>query len=267
MKMYFTDLWWGFLLLAIGSYFLGNVNFARIISGAKKKDITKIGSGNPGTMNMSREFGLKIGLLTLLLDVLKGVIPALTARLIFGGMYFGSSNLEICETAQYIAGFFVVLGHIYPVIFGFKGGKGIATTIGVFLVGEWYITLIFAAIAIIYILITEMGSMGSFIATAPPAIAALIRLYRLGFENEPDFEYGLVFFSVTMLLIAGIILLTWLAHRQNIKRLLAGEEHETGWIDMIRKAKIKRKQNKANKTAEKNNYALKNAEKQENGDK
>ena len=250
MKMYFSDLWWGFLLVAVLSYFIGNVNFARIISRSKNKDITKIGSGNPGTMNMSREFGLKIGVLTLTLDIIKGVVPALTARLIYGGMYFGDSNLEICETAQYLAGFFTVLGHIYPVIFGFKGGKGIATTIGVFLVGEWYITLIFAVLALLYILVTEMGSMGSFIATTPPAIAALFRLYRLGFENEPDFEQGFVFFTVTMALIAGIILLTWIAHRQNIKRLLAGEEHETGWIDMIRSAKIKRKRQKAEKNSE-----------------
>ena len=110
-----------------------------------------------------------------------------------------------------------------------------------FLVAEWYITLIFATLAIIYILITEMGSMGSFIATTPSAIACMIRFYNLGFKNEPTFDYGLIFFVVSMLLVVGIILLTWYAHRANIKRLLAGEEHETGWIYMIHQAKLKRK--------------------------
>lgn len=244
MQSYFKDLWWSFLLLAIGSYLIGSVSFARIISFAKNKDITKMGSGNPGTMNMSREFGLGVGILTLFLDITKGAVPALVGRLAFGNMYFGDSPLQVAVTAQYIAGFFAVLGHIFPVYYKFKGGKGIATTIGVFLVGEWYITLICAVVAIVYILITEMGSMGSFIATTPPAIAAVIRLYNLGFASGVKFDYGIVFFSVSMLLILGIIGLTWYAHKKNIKNLLAGEEHETGWMAMIRNEKIKRKMKK-----------------------
>lgn len=231
-------------MLAVGSYLIGSISFARIISFAKNKDITKMGSGNPGTMNMSREFGLGVGLLTLFLDITKGAIPALVGRLVFGNMYFGDSPLQVAVSAQYIAGFFAVLGHIFPAYYKFKGGKGIATTIGVFLIGEWYITLICAVIALIYILVTEMGSMGSFIATTPPAIAAVIRLYNLGFAYGVEFDYGVVFFSVSMVLILGIIGLTWYAHKKNIKNLLAGEEHETGWMSMIRKAKIKRKMKK-----------------------
>lgn len=241
MQLYFKSLWWSFLLLALGSYLIGNISFARLISKFKKQDITKMGSGNPGTMNMSRQFGLKIGVLTLALDILKGVVPTLFAVIVFEGMYFGDSNLEINECAMFIAGFFVVVGHVFPVIYKFKGGKGIATTIGVFLVAEWYITIIFAVLAIAYILVTEMGSMGSFIATTPPAIASMIRIYNLGFKNEPTFTYGIAFFIITNALIVGIILLTWYAHRKNIKRLLLGEEHETSWIGMIHKAKIKKK--------------------------
>lgn len=247
MELYFKDIWWTFILLAVFSYLVGNVSFARIISSAKNKDITKIGSGNPGTMNMSREFGLGVGLLTLLLDMSKGAIPALVAHFAFSDIYFGDSPLEVAVTAQYVAGLFAVLGHIYPVIYKFKGGKGIATTIGVFLVGEWYITLIFAAVALVYILITEMGSMGSFIATTPSAIAAVVKLYKLGFATDVKFDYGLAFFSVSMIAVLGIIALTWHAHKKNIKSLLAGEEHETGWIGMIRKAKIKRKLKKLGK--------------------
>ena len=256
MRMYFIDLWWFFVLLAIGSYLLGNVNFAIIISRFKNKDITKEGSGNPGTLNMSRTFGLKIGLLTLFLDILKGVVPTLFARLVFADMFFGDSTLEVSITAQYVAGFFTVLGHIFPISNKFKGGKGIATTIGVFLVTEPIVTLIFALIAAAYILITAMGSMGSFIATTPSAIAALMDLYLLGFQKEPTFEYGSAFFVITMFLIAGIIFLTWYAHRKNIKRLLSGEEHETGWLDMIhemRLKKIRKKMIKAGKIVDDRN--------------
>lgn len=240
MQLHFKDVWWTLLLLAIGSYLIGNVNFAILISRAKNRDITKEGSGNPGTMNMSRTFGLKIGVFTFVLDVLKGLLPALVGRLVFRDMFFGDSTLEVSIMAQYVAGFFAVLGHIFPVSLNFKGGKGIATTIGVFLVTETWVTLIFLVIAFAYILITAMGSMGSFIATTPPAIAGLIDLYILGFEKEPTFAYGTAFFVVTMFLIVGIITLTWYAHRKNIKRLLAGEEHETGWLDLLYEKRMKK---------------------------
>ncbi len=240
MSLHFKDLWWSFVLLSIASYMIGNVNFAIIISKFKNKDITKEGSGNPGTMNMSRTFGIKIGLLTLFLDVLKGVVPTLAARLIFADMYFGDSTLEVAITAQYLAGFFTVVGHIFPISLNFKGGKGIATTIGVFLVAKPIVTLIFTALALLYIFVTAMGSMGSFIATAPPAIAALIDLYLLGFQKEPTFSYGIAFFIITEFLVAGIILLTWYAHRKNIKRLLSGEEHETGWLDMLHERRLRK---------------------------
>ena len=240
MHMHFIDLWWSFLLLVIGSYMVGNINFAILISRAKKRDITKEGSGNPGTMNMSRTFGVKIGVLTLVLDILKGVVPALVARIVFKDMYLGDSTLKVAITAQYLAGFFTVLGHIFPIWHKFKGGKGIATTIGVFLVAEPYVTVFFAIVALIYIFITAMGSMGSFIATTPSAIATLIDLYFLGYHQEPTFEYGMAFFVLTMMLVAGIIFLTWYAHRKNIQRLLAGEEHETGWLDMLEERRIKK---------------------------
>lgn len=251
MHMYFKDLWWSFALLCIASYLVGNVNFAILISKLKNRDITKEGSGNPGTMNMSRTFGLKIGLLTLVLDVLKGVMPSLFARIVFSEMYFGDSTLEVGITAQYLAGFFTVIGHVFPLLNNFKGGKGIATTIGVFLVAEPYVTLIFAIIALLYILITAMGSMGSFIATAPPAIASLIDIYVLGFMNEPTFEYGMVFFIITDLLVLATILLTWYTHRKNIKRLVSGEEHETGWLDMIYEMRLKKVRKKLLKKEEK----------------
>ena len=240
MELYFKDLWWSFILLALASYIIGNINFAIIISKLKNKDITKEGSGNPGTMNMSRTFGIKIGLVTLCLDVLKGALPTFIAKIIFVGDYFANSMLEVAVTAQYFAGLFVVVGHIFPFVHNFKGGKGIATTIGVFLITEPLVTVIFAVLALLYIFATAMGSMGSFIATAPPAIAALIDLYFLGIHKQSAFSYSMIILIVTEFLVAGTILITWYALRQNIRRLLSGEEHETGWLDMIHERRLKK---------------------------
>jgi glycerol-3-phosphate acyltransferase PlsY len=240
MELYFKDLWWSFILLAIASYMVGNVNFAIIISKLKNRDITKEGSGNPGTMNMSRAFGIKMGMLILFLDIVKGALPTLAAKLIFANTYFGSSALEVSITAQYVAGFFTVVGHVFPISHNFKGGKGIAATIGVFLVAEPIVTVIFGLLAILYILLTAIGSMGALISTAPPAVSALINLYLLGFQNKVSFSYETLIVTVTEILVATIIAITWYALRKNIKRLLSGEEHETGWLDMIHEMRLRK---------------------------
>ena len=160
MQVSFKELWWPFLLVALFSYLIGNVNFARIISKIKNRDITKEGSGNPGTMNMSRTFGLKIGLLTFVLDILKGTLPTLATRLIFNNVIFLHSTLKVYLMAQYIAGFFVVLGHIFPIIYRFKGGKGIACTVGVFLVTQPLFAIISALIAFLLYCLQQWGRWG-----------------------------------------------------------------------------------------------------------
>ena len=124
------------VLMAVISYLFGNLNWAIIVSKIKKTDIRKLGSGNPGTLNMSRNLGLKVGLFTFFLDIMKGVIPTLVAYFIFQGKVFENTEFLISDFAIYLCGFCVVLGHIYPVFLKFKGGKGIASTIGVFLVCE-----------------------------------------------------------------------------------------------------------------------------------
>ena len=169
-----SQVWWQFLLFIICSYLIGNINFAVIISLIKKQDIRKQGSGNPGTLNMSRTFGLGIGVLTLLLDILKGAIPTLVAMLVYDKYCFEGTDLSVGMVIKVACGFFAVLGHVFPVFMKFKGGKGIATTIGVFAVCSPKIALISGAIAIVWILVTEIGAMGSFIATTPPAFATCL---------------------------------------------------------------------------------------------
>ncbi|MBR6737971.1 MAG: glycerol-3-phosphate acyltransferase [Clostridia bacterium] len=246
MTVSFSMLWWQFLLLAIGSYLMGNVNFAIIISKLKKRDIRTLGSGNPGTLNMSRNFGMGIGVLTLVLDMLKGAIPTFVGYIIYKDMVFAGSTLPISEVVMVGCGFFAVLGHIFPVFMRFKGGKGIATTIGVFMVCSPLVTAISGVVAIAFILITEIGAMGSFIATTPGAIATSYSVYKYYVEAQVQSPLQITLVAVANVFIIAIIILTWIAHRQNIKRLITSEEHPTNWMQMIREAKIKRK-NKKNK--------------------
>ncbi len=240
------------IVLAVCSYFFGNVNWALIISKSKKTDIRNIGSGNPGTLNMSRTFGLKTGLFTFFLDVLKGAIPTLIAFFVFKDKYFDNSKFLISDFAIYLCGFFVVLGHIYPVFLKFKGGKGIASTIGVLIVCEsvhgfnWAIVMIMALVcAVLFIYFTEFGAMGSFIATTPPAICGGIRL----FLDYQDIASGLtsIFYIITAMLILLLCFFTWFAHRKNIQRMLSGEEHPTSIKGMVVKARLKKQEELKNK--------------------
>ena len=123
----FSQIWYWLLIGCIGSYFIGCFNFAVLISRLKHRDIRSEGSGNPGTMNMSRTFGLKIGLINFLCDALKGVIPVMVGHLAFSGMFFSETTpFMVSDFARYLFGLFAVIGHIFPVTMKFRGGKGIA---------------------------------------------------------------------------------------------------------------------------------------------
>ena len=232
-------------VLAIASYMFGNINWAIIISKSKKQDIRKMGSGNPGTLNMSRNLGLKFGLLTFFLDIMKGVVPVLVAFFLFRNKVFLGTEFVISDFAVYLCGLFVVLGHIYPIVFKFKGGKGIASTIGVFIAcesvsdGPWIAVIIMALVAaLVFIYLTEFGAMGSFIAITPPVIASLIRLYVL--YGKYTTGSTMFLFVATNIVIFAICFFTWFAHRKNIERMLAGDEHPTSIKEMVVKMKAKK---------------------------
>ena len=115
-------IYYWFILVVVACYFIGNINFARVIARVfKHEDITTKGSGNPGTMNVLRVYGIGYAVLTLLFECLKAGVPAIVCGYIFG-------NYGMFELAFFVAGISVVLGHNFPVIYKFKGGKGIACT-------------------------------------------------------------------------------------------------------------------------------------------
>ncbi len=238
------------IIFAVSGYLIGSINWSIIISKAQKRDIRSLGSGNPGTLNMSRNFGLKFGLLTFLLDVLKGAIPTLVSFFVFKNKCFANSIFVVSDFAIYLVGLSVVLGHIYPLYLKFKGGKGIASTIGVLIVslavhglGWASISIMSLVGAVLFIYFTEFGAMGSFIAITPSAIGGGIRLFLIYSSFNSDAT--VIFYAVTNFLIFLICFVTWFAHRKNIERMLAGDEHPTSIKGMLVKnklAKLKKKE-------------------------
>ena len=147
------------ILIVIGGYLLGGFSSAKFLSKLKKDDITKHGSGNPGTMNMLRTFGIKFGALTLLMDALKGAIPSLIGFFMFGGVAGGN----VAYIALFAGGFSAILGHIFPIYYKFKGGKGVACVVGMFAVAEPLWAICVFAVCFLYLVIFKYGVLASFL--------------------------------------------------------------------------------------------------------
>ena len=208
--------WWQILLAVVVSYFCGNISFARIISKSKNQDITKLGSGNPGMTNTLRNFGFKFGLLNLLLDMLKAFVPALVTYYVFG-----KSDMML-----YVAGISSILGHMFPVVYKFKGGKGVSSTMGMFLAANPLATLICLLVGLVVWLIFEYGSVVSFLLMTSLTVIEGVRVKM----NLPETER-----RVVCLILFGLFLLTWYAHRKNIERLLLGKENKASIIKKTKK--------------------------------
>lgn len=221
-----------YVILGVISYFIGNFSGARIVSAFKHKDVTKSGSGNPGTLNVWRTFGFWPGIMTFLLDMLKGLIPCLVAYLTFG--YIGCDP----EIALYVAGFSVVLGHVFPVIYKFKGGKGIATSIGIFLVANWWVALIVFVVMIIGMIFIKYAS----IFTIGFVIAMSVIEICL---TSPANWVNYIFISL-------ILILVMYAHRSNIIKLFTGKENKTELLAMLKKI-ISKKKDSNNENIDKTN--------------
>jgi len=215
------SLYWLFLLCTV-SYFIGNVNFSVICSRLLlRSDIRKSGSGNPGATNMLRNFGVKWGVAILVLDMLKGTLPALMGLLLYG---IGTSNGTI---AMYSCGLAAVLGHCFPVIFKFKGGKGAATTVGVFLV----INPLLGAVAFVAVLLYGF-------AFEYASLSSILFITVCVLWEGLVVTHGIAV-SVILCVFYVVILLT---HRQNIRRLLTGKEQRASPLAKLKRRKMKQKQ-------------------------
>lgn len=209
-------IWWQVLIVVAVSYLCGNVSFARIISKRRNQDITKLGSGNPGMTNTLRNFGLKLGLVNLLLDMLKAFIPALVAYYVFG-----ESRVML-----YIAGLSAMCGHIYPVVYKFKGGKGISSMMGIFLASNPIVTLLVMLVGAVVWIIFEYGSVVSFLCITSLTVIEGVRAKM----TLPELDRKII-----CLMLFAIFIFTWYAHRKNIERLLLGKESKASIKKKVKK--------------------------------
>ena len=223
--MSLTDFIFHFILTGIISYLIGNINSAVIISKKfKHQDIRQQGSKNPGTTNMMRVFGIKMGAITLVCDMIKGIIPVLLTRLVFNNLL--STDAEIFRFAMYLSAFCVTLGHVFPVFMHFKGGKGFATSIGIMLVIQPLPTVIIVLVGFLILLLCDrMSVFALFYVTAELIfhIFAYFGTLTIGTGN---------YMHVVTLPMLVIVFLFWalvvFAHRSNILRLLKGQENASG---------------------------------------
>ena len=198
------------VVMAIIAYLIGSINFSVILS---KKiagfDVREKGSGNAGTTNMLRSVGKKAAAITLVCDVLKGVVAILIAMLIAKTVQ-GSNGALLVQ----VAGIAVILGHTFPVFFKFKGGKGVATSLGVLIMSNWQIGLICLVFALILIALTQMVSVGSI------AAAILYPVLTLFIPQNYIVPGNYLIYSI---ILAVFIVFN---HRENVKRLLNGNENK-----------------------------------------
>lgn len=189
------------ILVAIIAYLIGNISFSLLIGKLFfKKDVRNYGSGNAGTTNMIRAFGAKIGIITFIGDMLKGVLAAYIGKVIAG--------VDGC----YLAGIMVIVGHNWPVFMKFKGGKGVATTIGVMMYVLPLQTFICFIIGVSIAFFTRLVSLGSLIGVgiSPIAILLTVRPFNLKLT-----VFTLIYTAMCLF-----------KHRGNIARLIKREERK-----------------------------------------
>ena len=202
-----------YIIVAVLAYAIGSINFSVLISRKMAGfDVREKGSGNAGTTNVLRAVGLKAAIITLICDVLKGVIAVLIAFWI-GNMSQTADKALLIQ----IAGILVVVGHTFPIFFEFRGGKGIATALGVLLITNWKIGLICLVFAVVLIAITRMVSVGSMSAAVLFPVLTLF----IG-DNFIVTQVGIKYFIYSLILAAFVIF----NHRENIKRIMNGTENK-----------------------------------------
>ena len=189
------------ILCMISAYLLGSINFAIVLSKLRGEDIRDHGSQNAGTTNMLRTYGKRAAVVTLVGDFLKGTVAVIIGMMLFG------------MVGQYLSSLFAVLGHVFPIYYKFKGGKGIATAAGTILACEPIVLLILLAIFIIIVAFTKYVSLASItVAIFYPLI--LDRYYKI----FPPYENYVSGIHIIFVFILAMVVF-W-KHYPNMKRLL-----------------------------------------------
>ena len=215
-------------LTIIVGYLIGNINFARIFSSMfAKKDITTVGSKNPGTMNMLRTRGFGEALLTLLMEAVKSGVPALACYFLFKTYFPGYEDL-----AYFLSAIGAVVGHCFPVFYKFKGGKGVACTFGMFLFHPncWWVALVMFAICFLLFFFIEYPFIISLTFILTMSIYATC-IFALAHVN--------LYIALIVVLWLNFVLIVFM-HRGNIKRLVTGKENKVNFREKVFKKHSKK---------------------------
>lgn len=204
------------IVTVIAAYLIGSISFAVIFAKAfMKKDVRELGSGNAGATNVMRNAGLLPGLLTFLFDALKGFAASYMGKAIFdyihtkpdGEWAYGIYGAFLCGAA-------CMLGHIVPIFFGFKGGKGVATSVGIFAVCCPIAILVGVGVFVLCVVLTRYVSLGSVLGAVVVVVLSIVfHDDSIGVELWPQ-----IVLSIAM----GVMVVG--KHKENIKRLLNGTE-------------------------------------------
>lgn len=224
MQSLLANYWLALILIAVGAYLLGSMNWAIILTRVfKRADIRQVGSGNAGATNVLRAYGPVLAAMTFIGDVGKGVL----ATLLGGWLITAFDTASVADTAtlalvgRYAAGMFVVLGHMYPLFHRFKGGKGVAASAGLLFVLDWRAAVICLSTFIIVVGISRMVSLGSVIAVS---VAPFVTFSLYRFADAFAVEYCIFFTAM----IAPVALIVMLKHSSNIRRIINGTESRLG---------------------------------------
>ena len=213
------------IVTVIIAYLIGSINFAVMFSKAfGSGDIREHGSGNAGTTNVMRINGFLPGMLTFIFDALKGLAACELGLIIFSQFVENSGNTIFGGgyAGAYFCAVACMLGHIFPLFFGFRGGKGVAISVGIFAVCCWPAIIIGLAVFAIVTLISRYVSLGSLTATLVVVIFATV------LRNVPPYYDSAAYLPIQIiccLIMAGLI---YYKHIGNIRRLLAGKENRIG---------------------------------------
>ena len=213
------------LLLAIViSYLLGSINFAVIVSKIfAREDVRNMGSGNAGMTNVIRSVGLLPGIITFVGDYLKGIVAPIIGKYLLFPIIF--ENAPDCIAPYfsptyglYICGFFCIIGHAYPIFFGFRGGKGVSTSIAVLYCIDWVVATFVLLTFLVIFLITKIISIGSIVGAFEFSVFNLLINMNKGLLTS-EFIYIIILSVATSLVVI-------LKHKQNIIRLHNGDEKQ-----------------------------------------
>ena len=220
---------WRTVATIVIAYLIGSLSPAIIVTRIKTgKDIRTMGSGNAGFTNVLRSVGTGPAIATIVFDYLKGIVAVLIGWWLFSTLTVTNdvAPIEYVKYGRYLAGLCVILGHTFPIYYGFKGGKGVVTANALMLVVDWRVFLMILATFLIIFAVTKIVSLGSIVCAMIYPVYTLLVTYFwdylpfLGTENELRFRFVLISTACAAAVGAMVIIM----HKENIGRLLRGEE-------------------------------------------